>query len=57
MMTEVNVVDAGRQLNRAFALLDRSNEIHLPTTPAVLTRRGLLDEARRAVEAARAALE
>lgn len=57
-MIEANkLIDAGKELGRAFALLDRANEVFLPTQPQLMTKRGLLDEARRAVDSAKLALE
>lgn len=47
---------AGHELQRAFALLDRANQIALPTLPQIITKQGLLIEARRAVDAAKDAL-
>jgi|AGTN01.1.fsa_nt_gi hypothetical protein len=55
-MTPEKLIAAGRELDRAFALLDRANDIVIPTTPQLATKRGLLDEARLAVGAAKAAL-
>lgn len=55
-MTTDKIIAAGRELERAFVLLDRANEIVIPTTPQLATKRGLLDEARLAVTAARTAL-
>lgn len=56
MVESEKMVIAGQELRRAFALLDRANEIILPTLPQLTTKRGLLDEARRAVNAAKDAL-
>lgn len=55
-MKSEKLMQAGRELDRAFALLDRANEIIIPTTPQLVTKRGLLDEARMAVDAAKSAL-
>jgi hypothetical protein len=55
-MNTDKIISAGRDLDRAFALLDRANEIVFPTTPQLVTKRGLLDEARLAVNSAKAAL-
>lgn len=55
-MKAEKLMQAGRDLDRAFALLDRANEIIIPTTPQLTTKRGLLDEARLAVDSAKAAL-
>lgn len=53
-MTEMDkLMVAGRHIDRAFVLLDRANEYTFPSDAAVITTRGLLDEARRAVDAAR----
>lgn len=49
-------VTSGQNLSRAFDLLARANEIVLPTMPQLLTKQGLLEEARRAVDAAKDAL-
>lgn len=49
-------VASGQDLSRAFDLLDRANEAVLPTLPQLLTKQGLLLEARRAVDAAKDAL-
>lgn len=56
MVESEKMMIAGQELQRAFALLDRANEIILPTLPQLTTKRGLLDEARRAVNAAKDAL-
>lgn len=55
-MTTEQMIEAGRQLNRAFDLLERANDHFLPIEAALVSKRGLLDEARRAVAAAREAL-
>lgn len=55
-MNTEKLIEAGRELDRAFALLDRANEIVIPSTPQLTTKRGLLDEARMAVNAAKSAL-
>ena len=55
-MSVEQLVESGRQLNRAFDLLERANDVNLPCEAALITKRGLLDEARRAVTAARTAL-
>ncbi|WP_291723299.1 hypothetical protein [Magnetospirillum sp. 64-120] len=52
-MTSEQLMRSGRYLSRAFDLLDRANECVLPIEAALVTKRGLLDEARRAVECAR----
>lgn len=52
-MTSEQLMRSGRYLSRAFDLLDRANDCVLPIEAALLTKRGLLDEARRAVESAR----
>lgn len=52
-MTNEQLYRSGQYLGRAFALLARANEVALPIEAALITKRGLLDEARRAVEAAR----
>lgn len=53
-MTDLEkLAESGRCLARAFDLLERANEIHHPTDAAVVTKRGLLDEARRQVCLAR----
>lgn len=56
MIVAPKLTECGKQLERAFALLDRANEVVLPTMPQLFTKRALLDEARRAVELARDAL-
>ena len=56
MVESEELLIAGQELQRAFDLLDRANEVVLPTLPQLITKRGLLDEARRAVSAAKAAL-
>ncbi|MCR6631193.1 MAG: hypothetical protein NVV74_14725 [Magnetospirillum sp.] len=56
MVDTEKLMIAGRELERAFALLDRANEVVLPTYPQLVTKRGLLDEARRAVDIAKDAL-
>lgn len=55
-MTSEHLLQSGRELGRAFALLERANDYVLPIEAALITKRGLLDEARRAVAAAREAL-
>lgn len=55
-MTTEKLIVAGRELGRAFALLDSANAIVIPSLPQLTTKRGLLDEARMAVMAARTAL-
>lgn len=55
-MTTEQLMEAGRQLNRTFSLLDRANDHILPIEAALISKRGLLDEARRAVNAAKEAL-
>lgn len=55
-MTSEHLLQSGRELGRAFALLERANDYVLPIEAALVTKRGLLDEARRAVAAAREAL-
>ncbi|MBR9972349.1 hypothetical protein [Magnetospirillum sulfuroxidans] len=55
-MTTEQLMEAGRQLSRAFALLERANDHILPIEAALISKRGLLDEARRAVTAAKEAL-
>ena len=52
-MTNEQLYRSGQYLGRAFALLQRANEVVLPIEAALITKRGLLDEARRAVESAR----
>ncbi|MGE4279353.1 MAG: hypothetical protein AB7G62_07185 [Magnetospirillum sp.] len=52
-MTSEQLIRSGQHLGRAFALLERANEVVLPIEAALITKRGLLDEARRAVQAAR----
>lgn len=52
-MTAEQLIEAGRQLNRAFDLLERANDHFLPIEAALVSKRGLLDEAKRAVAAAR----
>lgn len=47
---------SGHHLARAFDLLDRATEVALPTGPQLITKQGLLAEARRAVDAAKDAL-
>ena len=55
-MTCEQLYEAGRNLTRAFALLERANDHVLPIEAALISKRGLLDEARRAVAAAREVL-
>jgi len=52
-MTNEQLYRSGRLLCRAFDLLERANEYVLPFEAALVTKRGLLDEARRIVESAR----
>jgi hypothetical protein len=56
MIEAIKLMQSGKELERAFALLDRANEAALPTLPQLMTKRALLDEARRAVDAAKDAL-
>lgn len=56
MIDPRHLILAGHELERAFHLLNRANEVVLPTIPQLATKRGLLDEARRAVDAAKDAL-
>lgn len=56
MMTIEQLVQSGQHITRAFALLERANDFNLPLEAALISKRGLLDEARRAVNAARDAL-
>jgi hypothetical protein len=44
-----NLIEAGKELSQAFALLDRFNEITYMTTAAIITKEGLLAAAREAV--------
>jgi hypothetical protein len=46
------LVESGRELARAFDLLDRAGEIASFGTAALITQQGLIDEARTAVAAA-----
>lgn len=55
-MTTEQLMEAGRQLSRTFALLERANDHVLPIEAALISKRGLLDEARRAVNSAKEAL-
>ncbi|MEW5728374.1 MAG: hypothetical protein AB1918_11165 [Pseudomonadota bacterium] len=55
-MDAERIIDCGRRIARAHALLDRCAEMAWPSEAAVVTCRGLLDEARREVELADAAL-
>jgi hypothetical protein len=55
-MNTEQLVESGRMISRAFALLERANDFSLPIEAALISKRGLLDEARRAIAAARAAL-
>lgn len=52
-MTTEQLYRSGLYLSRAFDLLERANEYVLPFEAALITKRGLLDEARRAVDSAR----
>lgn len=56
MIDTSKLIVSGHQLTRAFELLDRAAEVVLPTGPQLITKQGLLDEARRAVDAAKDAL-
>ena len=56
MVDHDKLIMSGRELDRAFDLLDRANEAVLPTAPQLMTKQCLLREARRAVDAAKAAL-
>lgn len=56
MIETTKLIEAGVALERAFALLDRANAVILTTQPQLITKSGLLDEARRAVVAAKDAL-
>lgn len=56
MIDARSLTESGRSLERAFALIDRASEIHFPSTPEVVTKRALLDEARRQIALAEAAL-
>lgn len=55
-MTTEQLYQAGQNLTRAFTLLERANDCVLPIAAALITKRGLLDEARRAVAMARESL-
>lgn len=52
-MTNEQLYRSGLYLSRAFDLLERANEVILPCEAALVTKRGLLDEARRVVDSAR----
>ena len=56
-MTHDQLAEAGRQLDRAFSLLERAGDHVLPIQAALISKRGLLDEARHAVAAAKEARE
>ncbi|MBC7908243.1 MAG: hypothetical protein H7Y60_16060 [Rhodospirillaceae bacterium] len=56
MIKATKLTECGKELERAFALLNRANEVALPTVAQLITKRCLLDEARHAVDAARDAL-
>lgn len=56
MVEAIKLVECGTELARAFALLDRANEMATASLPQLISKRGLLDEARRAVAAAQDAL-
>lgn len=50
------LVDSGRELGKAFTCLEKASDYSFPCTAQVTVKRGLLDEARRAINAARALL-
>lgn len=51
------LLEAGKQVHKAFVLLDRANDMDAwPSEAQILTKQGLLDAARDAVHAARNAL-
>lgn len=56
MTTWEELSEVGRQLHRAFDLLERANDHVLPINAALVSKRGLLDEARRALDCARQSL-
>lgn len=56
MIDTDKMIVSGRELTRTFELLDRANQAVLPTLPQLITKQGLLQEARRAVDAAKGAL-
>lgn len=56
MVESEKLRQCGQELERAFALLDRANQAAWPTLPQLATKRGLLIEASRAVDAAKTAL-
>lgn len=56
MIDTEKLVVCGQELARAFALLDRANEIVMPTAPQLISKQGLLIAARQAVDAAKDAL-
>ncbi|KAF0224203.1 MAG: hypothetical protein FD176_1363 [Rhodospirillaceae bacterium] len=55
-MNTEQLLESGRMISRAFDLLERANDFFLPLEASLISKRGLLDEARRAVDAAKAAL-
>lgn len=59
MVDHEMLIQCARHLDRAFTLLDRASDAVqvMPSWPQLVTKQGLLVEARRAVDAAKAALE
>lgn len=47
------LMESGRELSRAFTLLDRAGESASFGTAALITQQGLIDEARAAIATAR----
>ncbi|NFV81860.1 hypothetical protein [Magnetospirillum aberrantis] len=56
MVDTEKLVICGQELTRAFDFLDRANDCVWPSAPQLATKRGLLDAARLAVDAAKQAL-
>ncbi|MGE5475134.1 MAG: hypothetical protein ACM3Q1_00625 [Bacteroidales bacterium] len=59
MVDEERLIRCAQDLDRAFALLDRAGAAVqvMPSRPQLAVKQGLLEEARSAVAAAKAALE